>query len=181
MVVGTCGCLSQTKPRPRKVCLVHGHCEPYSAKQHTWNLWSATKKNCITKDMPYFPPVPAREGRVRPCEKKFWSTAVGFVWGDNGPFTAVLMATCCLFVSPRIGFGWYPVSTTEEVKSWIFMRQKVLDPPLYWNIICLRSDMFASQLLGFLGHNSLPSMSTRPLKHSKTHISRPHSCAKPIH
>ena len=141
-------------------------------------------KNCITKDMPY-PPVPAREGPVRlvrrSSEAPQLRTSCGFIWGDNGPFTAVLMAKCCLFVPPRIGFGWYPVSTTEEVKSWIFMRQKVLDPPLYWNIICLRSDMFASQLLGFLGHNSLPSMSTRPLKHSKTHISRPHSRAKPIH
>jgi hypothetical protein len=77
------------------------------------------------------------------------------------------MATCCLFVPPRIGFGWYPVSTTEEVKPWIFGRQKVLDPPLYWNIIFLRSDMFASLLLG---HISLPSMSIKPLKHSKTHI-----------
>jgi hypothetical protein len=83
------------------------------------------------------------------------------------------MAKCCLFVPPKIGpgFGWYPVRrcTTEEVKvkPWIFGRQKELDPPLYWNIIFLRSDMFASLLLG---HISLPSMSIKPLKHSKTHI-----------
>ena len=125
----------------------------------------------------------ARSGLVRrSSEAPQLCTSCGFVWGDNGPFTAVLMAKGCLFVPPKIGpgFGWYPVRrcTTEEVKPWIFGRQKVLDPPLYWNIIFLRSDMFASLLLG---HNSLPSMSTKPLKHSKTHISRPHSRAKSIH
>ena len=174
MVVGTCGCLSQTKPRPRKVCLVHGHSEPYSAKQHTWNLWSATKKTVSPKTC-HTSPRPqqgkARSGLVRrSSEAPQLCTSCGFVWGDNGPFTAVLMAKCCLFVPPKIGpgFGWYPVRrcTTEEVKvkPWIFGRQKELDPPLYWNIIFLRSDMFASLLLG---HISLPSMSIKPLNHSK--------------
>ena len=66
MVVGTCGCLSQTKPRPRKVCLVHGHCEPYSAKQHTWNLWSATKKKMHHQRHAILPPGPSK-GRSGPA------------------------------------------------------------------------------------------------------------------
>ena len=127
MVVGTCGCLSQTKPRPRKVCLVHGHSEPYSAKQHTWNLWSATKKTVSPKTChtsPRSQQGKPRSGLVRrSSEAPQLCTSCGFVWGDNGPFTAVLMAKCCLFVPQKIGpgFGWYPV---RRLYRW---RSKTMD------------------------------------------------------
>ena len=132
MVVGTCGCLSQTKPRPRKVCLVHGHSEPYSAKQHTWNLWSATKKNCITKDMPYFPPAPAREGPVRPCEKKFWSTAVvhflrvclRWQWAIHSSSDGKMLPFCSPKDRPRIWmvssqtvYHWRSKSKTMDLRA----------------------------------------------------------------
>ena len=123
MVVGTCGCLSQTKPRPRKVCLVHGRSEPYSAKQHVKSVIGHKKKvSPKTCHTPRSQQGKARPGLVRrSSETPQLCTSCGFVRGDNGPFTAVLMAKCCLFVPPKIGpgFGWYPVgrSTTEEVKT----------------------------------------------------------------
>ena len=89
----------------------------------------------------------ARSGLVRrSSEAPQLCTSCGFVWGDNGPFTAVLMAKCCLFVPPKIGpaFGWYPVrrsTTKEEVNGSLGVKKAsihhYIERSYSWEATCL--------------------------------------------
>ena len=67
----------------------------------------------------------ARSGLVRrSSEAPQLCTSCGFVWGDNGPFTAVLMAKCCHFVPPKIGWPRIWMVPSRTLYHW---RSKTMD------------------------------------------------------